>query len=99
MKRKQIERGTVRRFIEQNPWLTMPQIAEGIGCTQATVREFLRNAVRDGRVIRVSSPNGDTYAAGGANGMPFGCANPLIMMFNNALKKVSDSNKNVCNIQ
>ncbi|AGN89466.1 MarR family transcrition regulator [Serratia phage Eta] len=87
MRRKQIERGAVRKFIEQNSWLTVPQIAEGIGCKQATVREYLRNAVREGRAIRVSGTNGDTYAAAGDNGMPFGCANPLIMMFNNALKK------------
>jgi len=38
MKSKQIERGAVRKFIEQNSWLTVQQIAEGIGCKQATVR-------------------------------------------------------------
>jgi hypothetical protein len=99
MKSKQIERGAVRKFIEKNSWLTVPQIAEGIGCKQATVREYLRNAVREGRAVRVSGPNGNTYAASGNEGMPFGCANPLIMMFNNALKQVADSNKNVCNMQ
>lgn len=90
MKSKQIERGAVRKFIEQNSWLTVPQIAEGIGCKQATVREYLRNAVREGRAVRVSGPNGNTYAASGNEGMPFGCANPLIMMFNNALKQVAE---------
>lgn len=103
MKNKQIERGAVRKFIEQNSWLTVPQIAEGIGCKQATVREYLRNAVREGRAVRVSGPNGNTYAASGNEGMPFGCSNPLIMMFNNALKQgakqSADLNKNVCNMQ
>lgn len=99
MKSKQIERGAVRKFIEQNAWLTISQIAEGIGCKQSTVREYLRNAVREGRAVCISGTNGDTYASAGENGMPFGCANPLIMMFNNALKQVAESNKNVCNMQ
>lgn len=85
---KKIARGTVRKFIEDNPGLTIEQIARGIPCSTATAREYIRVAACNGIVIRKKNSDGEfTHSIKPESEYRFGCANPLTMMFNQRINE------------
>lgn len=93
-----LPRGTVKAFIEDNPGLTIDEIASGIPCRKQTVFEFVRNSIRDGRMTRTKNDSGEwCYTAPKFVDMPFGCANPLTMAFNQAIAKVRSGKQISCN--
>lgn len=93
-----IPRGTVRRFISENPGLTVEEISNGIPCRKATVNEYLRNAMRDERVTREKNENGQwAYTMNEENNLPFGMQNPTRFMFEELLKSARNNKQISCN--
>lgn len=93
-----IPRGTVRRFISENPGLTVEEISNGIPCRKATVNEYLRNAMRDERVTREKNDKGQwAYTMKEENNLPFGMQNPTRFMFEELLKSARNNKQISCN--
>lgn len=91
-------RGTVRRFISENPGLTVEEISQGIPCRKATVNEYLRNAMRDDRVTREKNEEGIwAYTIKEETKLPFGMQNPTRFMFEELLKSVRNNKQISCN--
>lgn len=87
-------RGSVRDYITKNPGLTIKQIARGLDCRVGTVNEFIRNAVRDDRIIRTKNEDGlYIHTMREISNHAFGKGNPLRNLFEqcllNARKQIS----------
>lgn len=78
-----IPRGAVRDFVKENPGCTLQQVIDGIGCRKQTAREYITNAIRNGKMIKGCNSSGEqTYTMEESKLTRFGCANPLTMIFN-----------------
>lgn len=93
-----MERGTVRRFIEENPGLTADEISNQIPCRKQTVLEYVRNALRDERISREKNDDGDwVYTMIEDSKLPFGMQNPTRFMFEQLLKSARNNKQISCN--
>lgn len=91
-----LPRGAIRKYIRENPGLTVAQIVSGMPCRKNTAESYIRNAFRDGYLARSVNQNGEfTWSVIETTEMPFGCGNPLTLMFNHALAEVRKNQTNL----
>ncbi|ECG1392090.1 TPA_asm: hypothetical protein GNB58_005099 [Salmonella enterica subsp. houtenae serovar 45:g,z51:-] len=74
---------TVIEYVMLHPGSTSVEIARGLGRTACSVGGSLRPLYSSGALVRETNDNGESVYR--VNDMPFGCANPLTMIFNQRL--------------
>lgn len=89
--RAPLPRGAIRDYIEANPGLTIMEIAEALQCRVASVKEYVRNAVAEERMIRTPNEQGTlTHRLRKDDDICFGCANPLRVLLEKCLREVRE---------
>ncbi|EKZ6358423.1 hypothetical protein WI942_002489 [Klebsiella aerogenes] len=85
MKTKYRNEITAFEFLKANPDLTSAELAKAMGRGVCSISSHMHQLHAIGRVIQTGIRDGvPTWRV---NDMPFGCSNPIRMMFDNLLKE------------
>ncbi|HAY0227916.1 TPA: winged helix-turn-helix domain-containing protein [Escherichia coli] len=77
---------TILDYIAANPDCSGAEIAAALNTPVTAINAELRRLWRDGSLTREERKTGGRFSYR-VNTMPFGCGNPLTLMFNQLLKK------------